>query len=151
LKEIGSQDPTESQIKEYTIETLNQGKVIPGYGHAVLRKTDPRFTVQLDFANKYFPDAQLVKVVNRIYNVVPEILGTKGKIKNPWPNVDAISGALLTSVGIKEFPVYTMLFGVSRSLGVLTSLIWDRIYGLSIERPSSEPLSWFVEKTGFKG
>ncbi len=146
LKALGTDDPTASQVAAYTRETLANGRVIPGYGHAVLRKTDPRFTVQMDFANKYIPDAPLIKVVKTIYDVVPQVLGETGKVKNPWPNVDAISGALLESYGIKEYPVYTMLFGVSRALGVLTQLIWDRIYGLPIERPSSQNLDWFLNK-----
>ncbi len=150
LSDLKTNDPSEQQIRKYTIDTLQQGRVIPGYGHAVLRKTDPRFTVQLDFANKYIPNAPLIKVANRIYNVVPDVLLNTGKIKNPWPNVDAISGSLLSSYGITEFPVYTMMFGVSRSLGVLTQLIWDRMYGLPIERPSSETLEWFALKAGLK-
>jgi citrate synthase len=150
LLDLGTEDPSEAQIKQYTIDTLAKGQVVPGYGHAVLRKTDPRFTVQLDFANKYIPNAPLIKVVRNIYNVVPEVLGTTGKIKNPWPNVDAISGSLLSSYGIKEYPIYTMLFGVSRALGVLTSLIWDRIYGLPLERPNSKTLDFFKEKAGYK-
>jgi len=144
-REIGSDDPTESQIKEYALNTLSKGRVIPGYGHAVLRKTDPRFLVQLEFANKYIPDAPYIKLVNRIYNVVPDVLLSTGKVKNPWPNVDAVSGSLLTSYGITEFPIYTVLFGVSRSLGVLTQLIWDRLLGLPIERPKSQSLQWFVD------
>lgn len=148
LADLGTENPSKEQIKQYAIDTLTAGQVIPGYGHAVLRKTDPRFTVQLDFANKYIPNAPLIKVVRNVYEVVPDVLGTTGKVKNPWPNVDAISGSLLTSYGITDFSVYTMLFGVSRALGVLTQLIWDRLYGLPIERPKSQNLQWFVEKAG---
>ncbi|MBN2743761.1 MAG: citrate (Si)-synthase [Marinilabiliaceae bacterium] len=143
LKTLGSEAPSAAQVEAYARETLSSGRVIPGYGHAVLRKTDPRFTVQLDFANKYIPNAPLIQVVKTIYDVVPKVLGETGKVKNPWPNVDAISGALLESYGIKEYPVYTMLFGVSRALGVLSQLVWDRIYGLPIERPSSQNFEWF--------
>jgi citrate synthase len=116
----------------------------------VLRKTDPRFTEQLNFANKYIPDAPLIELIRNIYEVVPEILLATGKVKNPWPNVDAISGSLLSSYGIKEHSIYTVLFGVSRALGVLSSLIWDRIYGMPLERPTSHTLDWFKEKVGFK-
>jgi citrate synthase len=151
IKEIGTDNPTKEQIREYALTTLEQGRVIPGYGHAVLRKTDPRFTEQLNFANKYIPDATLIQLVRRIYEVVPDVLEATGKVKNPYPNVDAISGSLLSSYGIKEYGIYTVLFGVSRSLGVLSSLIWDRIYGQPLERPSSHPLEWFMEKVGFKG
>ncbi len=150
IEEIGTDNPTKAQIKEYAENTLKQGRVIPGYGHAVLRKTDPRFSEQLDFANKYIPEAPLIKLVRNIYEVVPEVLRSTGKVKNPWPNVDAISGSLLTSYGITEHPIYTVLFGVSRSLGVLSSLVWDRIYGQPLERPSSQSLEWYMDKVGFK-
>lgn len=149
MDELGTDDPTTEQVGEYARATLDAGRVIPGYGHAVLRKTDPRFAVQLDFANKYIPEAPLIKLVKKVYDVVPGILEQTGKVKNPWPNVDAISGSLLSSYGITEYPVYTMLFGVSRALGVLTQLIWDRLYGLPIERPKSQNLDWFKEKAGY--
>ena len=145
-REIGSEQPSVDQIREYAFETLSKGQVIPGYGHAVLRKTDPRFTVQMEFAEKYIPEAPYIQLVKKVFQVVPEVLGTKGKIQNPWPNVDAISGSLLSSYGITEYPIYTVLFGVSRSLGVLTQLIWDRLYGLPIERPKSQTLDWFMDK-----
>ena len=149
VREIGCDNPGEKQIKDYAANTLKRGQVIPGYGHAVLRKTDPRFTVQLEFAKKYAPDASLIQLVDKIYNVVPELLAATGKVKNPWPNVDAISGSLLTSFGISEYPIYTVLFGVSRSLGVLTQLVWDRLYSLPIERPKSQNLAWFMEKANY--
>jgi citrate synthase len=38
---------------------------------------------------------------------------------------------------MKEMNFYTVLFGVSRALGVLSSLIWDRALGLPLERPKS--------------
>jgi citrate synthase len=150
IQEIGSDRPTKDQIRDYAINTLENGRVIPGYGHAVLRKTDPRFSEQLDFANKYIPDAPLIELIRNIYDVVPDILLATGKVKNPWPNVDAISGSLLSSFGIKEYRIYTVLFGVSRSLGVLSSLIWDRIYGQPLERPTSHTLEWFKQKVGFR-
>jgi citrate synthase len=36
-----------------------------------------------------------------------------------------------------EYDFYTVLFGVSRSLGVLASLCWDRALGFPLERPKS--------------
>jgi citrate synthase len=146
MEQLNTQEPTDEQIAAYIEETLQEGRVVPGYGHAVLRITDPRFTVQQQFAEKYIAHDSLINTVNAIYRVAPPILEATGKIKNPWPNVDAISGALLNHYGITEHNFYTVLFGVSRSLGVLASLIYDRIYGLPLERPSSFPLSWFYEK-----
>ncbi len=129
--------PTKEQIAEYLTKTMEEGKVIPGYGHAVLRKTDPRFIAQMEFAKKYMPDDENCKIVHMLYEVVPPILSGIKKIKNPWPNVDAHSGALLIHYGMVEYDFYTVLFGVSRALGVLASLLWDRALGHPIERPSS--------------
>ncbi len=129
--------PTKQQIGEYVKKTLSEGKVVPGYGHAVLRKTDPRFTAQMEFAKKHIPDDPLVQLVWNIYEEVPPILQSLGKVKNPWPNVDAHSGALLVHYGLIEYEFYTVLFGVSRALGVLASLIWDRALQMPLERPKS--------------
>jgi len=135
-KELGK-NPSEDQLKEYVWKTLKSGQVVPGYGHAVLRKTDPRYTCQRGFALKHLPDDDLFQLVSKIYKVVPPILTETGKVKNPWPNVDAHSGVLLQYYGMKEMNYYTVLFGVSRALGVLASLVWDRALGLPIERPKS--------------
>ncbi len=136
-EQIGSESPTRTQIEDYVKKTLSEGKVVPGYGHAVLRKTDPRFTAQMEFGKKHMPDDPLVQTVWTIYEAVPPILSSMGKIKNPWPNVDAHSGALLVHYGMVEYEFYTVLFGVSRALGVLASLCWDRALGFPIERPKS--------------
>jgi citrate synthase len=134
--------PTKEQIKEYVLKTMDEGKVVPGYGHAVLRKTDPRFLAQMDFAKKYMPDDENCQIVHMLYDVLPSILGGIKKIKNPWPNVDAHSGALLIHYGMTEYDFYTVLFGVSRSLGVLASLLWDRALGNPLERPGSVTTEW---------
>lgn len=136
-RELGVELPTKYQIEEYVKKTLSEGKVVPGYGHAVLRKTDPRFTAQMEFGQKHMPDDALVQTVWRLYETVPPILNSLGKIKNPWPNVDAHSGALLVHFGMVEYEFYTVLFGVSRALGVLASLCWDRALGMPLERPKS--------------
>ncbi|MEP7255442.1 MAG: citrate (Si)-synthase, eukaryotic [Ferruginibacter sp.] len=136
-EEIGADVPTKEQIVDYVKKTLSEGKVVPGYGHAVLRQTDPRFTAQMDFGKKHMPDDPLVQTVWNIYEAVPPVLQTVGKIKNPWPNVDAHSGSLLVHYGMVEYEFYTVLFGVSRSLGVLASLCWDRALGFPLERPKS--------------
>lgn len=147
-EELGGGVPTKEQIDAFVRKTLADGKVVPGYGHAVLRKTDPRFTAQMEFAKKHLPNDELVQIVWGVYDTVPGILGDLGKVKNPWPNVDAHSGALLLHYGLKEYEFYTVLFGVSRALGVLASLCWDRALGLSLERPKSVTTEWmkdFVE------
>ena len=136
-EDLGVDLPTKKQIETYVKKTLSEGKVVPGYGHAVLRKTDPRFTAQMEFGKKHMPSDPLVKTVWRVYETVPPILESLGKIKNPWPNVDAHSGALLVHYGMVEYEFYTVLFGVSRALGVLASLCWDRALSFPLERPKS--------------
>lgn len=141
-EELGGGTPTKEQIAAYVRKTLSEGKVVPGYGHAVLRKTDPRFTAQMEFAKKHLPDDELVNIVWNVYDTVPPILQELGKVKNPWPNVDAHSGALLVHYGLVEYEFYTVLFGVSRALGVLASLCWDRAMGQPLERPKSVTTEW---------
>ena len=135
--ELKTDLPSKEQIAEYVKKTLTQGKIVPGYGHAVLRKTDPRFTAQMEFGKKHMPDDPLVQTVWNIYEAVPPVLQALNKVKNPWPNVDAHSGALLVHFGMEQYEFYTVLFGVSRSLGVLASLCWDRALGFPLERPKS--------------
>lgn len=130
-------DVNKEDIKEYLWSTLRSGQVVPGYGHAVLRKTDPRYMAQREFALKHLPDDPLFKLVSLVYEVAPGVLTEHGKTKNPFPNVDAHSGVLLQYYGLKEQNYYTVLFGVSRALGCMSQLIWDRALGLPIERPKS--------------
>ncbi|KAK0043549.1 citrate synthase mitochondrial [Biomphalaria pfeifferi] len=137
LQESLGGEVSDQQLRDFIWNTLKSGQVVPGYGHAVLRKTDPRYLCQREFALKHLPNDPLFKLVSQLYKVVPDILIEQGKAKNPWPNVDAHSGVLLQYYGLKEMNYYTVMFGVSRALGVLASLIWDRALGLPIERPKS--------------
>ena len=146
--ELGGGLPSKDAIEAYVRKTLDEGKVIPGFGHAVLRKTDPRYTAQREFALKHMPDSELFQLISRIYEVVPSVLQELGKVKNPWPNVDAHSGQLLMHYGLTQYDFYTVLFGVSRSLGTLASLIWDRALGMPIERPGSTTTKLLKEKFG---
>jgi citrate synthase len=136
-EQLNTKVPSKEQIEQYVKDTLNAGKVVPGYGHAVLRKTDPRFEAQMEFGKKHMPNDELCQTVWNIYETVPPILQSLGKIKNPWPNVDAHSGALLVHYGLVEYEFYTVLFAVSRALGVLASLCWDRALNFPLERPKS--------------
>jgi len=135
VKEVGY-DATSDDLRKFIRKSL-ETSVVPGYGHAVLRKTDPRYTCQREFALKHLPDDPLFGIVGKLYEVVPDELLALGKVANPWPNVDAHSGVLLQHYGMTEMNYYTVLFGVSRALGVLPSLVWDRVFGLPIERPKS--------------
>jgi citrate synthase len=129
--------PTREELYKFSWDTLNSGHVIPGYGHAVLRVPDPRYTAQMEFAKKRFPDDELVRLADMVFDVVPQVLREQGKAKNPAPNVDAISGTLQYYYGVRDFDFYTVLFGVGRALGVTANYIWARALGMPIERPKS--------------
>lgn len=134
--------PTDEQLKDFAWDTLNSGQVIPGYGHAVLRVTDPRYKAFHEFGEKVCSDDTLFQIVDKVFNIVPGVLKEHGKAKDPWPNVDAISGCLLYHFGLTEFQYYTVLFGVSRAMGMSSQLIVSRALGEAIERPKSVTTEW---------
>ncbi len=142
--------PSDQDLRQFAWDTLNSGQVIPGYGHAVLRITDPRFDAFHEFGARVCPDDELYQIVAKVFKVVPQVLKEHGKVKDPWPNVDAASGCLLYHFGLKEFEYYTVLFGVSRAMGMCAQLIVSRALGEAIERPKSVTTKW-VKETVKKG
>jgi Citrate synthase, C-terminal domain len=80
------------------------------------------------------PNDPMFNLVSQVYKIAPGVLTEHGKTKNPYPNVDAHSGVLLQYYGLTEASYYTVLFGVSRAIGVLPQLIIDRAVGAPIER-----------------
>jgi citrate synthase len=129
--------PSRDELYKFAWDTLNGGKVIPGYGHAVLRVPDPRYMAQMEFAKAHFPQDELVRLADLVFDVVPQVLREQGKAKNPAPNVDAISGTLQYYYGVREFDFYTVLFGIGRALGVTANYVWARALGWPLERPKS--------------
>jgi len=136
-QKLGGAEPTKELVEKALWDTLNAGQVIPGYGHAVLRKTDPRYMAQREFCQKHLPDYPLFKVIDMVFQVAPDVLTKHGKTKNPWPNVDAQSGVIQWYYGLTDWDFYTVLFGIGRALGVLANITWDRALGYAIERPKS--------------
>lgn len=149
ISKVG-ENPTREELEKYCWDTLNSGQVIPGYGHAVLRKTDPRYTSQREFCLKHLPNYPLFKVVSMLYEIIPPVLEKQGKTKNPWPNVDAHSGVVQWYYDVKEYDFYTVLFGVGRALGVLSNIVWDRALGFPIERPKSLTTKMLEDIAGIK-
>jgi len=137
-------------IRQALWDTLNSGQVVPGYGHAVLRKTDPRYMSQREFCLKNLPDYPLFKVISMIFKVAPDVLREHGKAKNPWPNVDAQSGVIQWYYGVTEYSFYTVLFGIGRAIGTLANITWDRALGYPIERPKSLTTGMLEETAGIK-
>jgi len=143
--------PSEEQLREFAIDTLRSGRVIPGYGHAVLRVPDPRYVGFHSFGEEYLSDDPIFQTIDQVYKVVPVVLqeysdervkAGKNPVANCWPNVDAISGSLLYHFDLTEFPYYTVLFSVSRAMGMLSQLILSRAMGTAITRPKSVSTEW---------
>jgi len=134
--------PSRNQLKDYCWDRLSNGRVIPGYGHAVLRCPDPRFSAFVNFGQKHIENDDVFGIVDLLFKVVPDVLQEHGKAKNPWPNVDAASGSLLYYYGLKEFNFYTVLFSISRSMGMISQMVWERALGIPITRPKSVTTEW---------
>jgi citrate synthase len=137
MEKMGGRVPTENEMKQFVWDLLNSGQVVPGFGHAVLRITDPRYTIQREFALNHMADDPIFKYVDLLYRVVPPILKEQGKAKNPWPNVDAHSGIIQWHYGLREYDFYTVLFGIGRAIGICANIIWDRALNYPLERPKS--------------
>lgn len=137
IREHFGELPERADLEKYLANALAHNEIIPGYGHAVLRVTDPRFTAQAEFAEKFMPEDEIYQLVMMVYDSLPPLLIQQGKVKNPYPNVDAINGTLQYHYDVKEFDFYTVLFGLSRVLGLTTHITWSRILGKPIERPKS--------------
>ena len=137
--------PSKDELKQYCWDRLNSGRVIPGYGHAVLRCPDPRFSAFIKFGQEHIKDDDVFTIVDRLFEVVPGVLQDHGKAKNPWPNVDAASGSLLYYYGLKEFNYYTVLFSISRTMGMISQMVWERALGIPITRPKSVTTAWIKQ------
>ncbi len=150
MEKMGGEEPSEEKLKQFVWDTLNQGQVVPGFGHAVLRKTDPRYLLQREFSLKYISDDPIFKYVDMLYKIVPPILMEQGKAKNPWPNVDAQSGVIQWHYGVRQYDFYTVLFGIGRAIGICANIIWDRALSYPLERPKSVTIDMLEELVGIK-
>ena len=137
--------PTQEELKQFCWDRLDNGRVIPGYGHAVLRCPDPRYTAFIEFGKKHIKDDDVFSIVSTLFDVVPPVLQEQGKAKNPWPNVDAASGSLLYYYGLTEFNYYTVLFSISRSMGMIAQMVINRAMGIPITRPKSVTTEWIKQ------
>jgi len=150
MEKMGGKIPSDEEMRKFVWDTLKSGQVIPGYGHAVLRKTDPRYMAQREFCLKHMPEDPIFKYTDMLFRIVPPVLLEQGKAKDPWPNVDAQSGVIQWHYGVTEYDFYTVLFAVGRALGVTANIIWDRGLGYPIERPKSVTTDMLEAVAGIK-
>ncbi|MCB1114516.1 MAG: citrate (Si)-synthase [Chlamydiia bacterium] len=139
VKELG-EDISESDLEKAIRKKLANKELIYGFGHAVLRVEDPRATMFYEMADKNFKDNPYIKMTKKLREVVPGILKENEKIQDPYPNVDAISGSVLAAAGFNYPQYFTVLFGVSRTVGIAIQIVYERLIaregkGLPIVRP----------------
>ncbi|MBC8323166.1 MAG: citrate (Si)-synthase [Candidatus Marinimicrobia bacterium] len=142
IKDHFNGSPSKDELTQFVWERLNSGRVIPGYGHAVLRCPDPRFTAFINFGKENIKGDPVFDIVQNLFDVVPSVLKEQGKAKNPWPNVDAASGSLLHHFGMTEFSFYTVLFSISRAMGMVSQMVINRALAIPITRPKSVTYDW---------
>ncbi len=126
LKEVGEKASV-SDVEALIRRRLEKKQLVFGFGHAVLRVEDPRATLQYDFLQKHYPHHPLVKIVLALRTAGPKVLSENPKISNPYPNVDAVSGTLLTVAGFPYPEYYTLLFGLARCVGIAIQIMSDRL------------------------
>ena len=75
---------SDTDVKDYLWSTLKSGQVVPGYGHAVLRKPDPRFAALMDFASSRpeIANDPVFQLVKKNSEIAPSVLLEHGKVGN---------------------------------------------------------------------
>ena len=126
LDKLGD-NATESDVEALLRERIENKELVFGFGHAVLRAEDVRATIFYDYAEEHFSEDPLVKIVMHLRTVGPKVLKENPKISNPYPNVDAMSGTILTVAGFPYPEYYTILFGLSRSVGIAIQIVYERL------------------------
>lgn len=126
IAELG-EDATNEEVEKLLRQKLANNELIFGFGHAVLRVEDPRATIFYELAAKKYPKHPLVKMTKILRAVGPKVLGENPKISNPYPNVDAISGTVLSAAGFPYEEYYTVLFGLSRVVGIAIQIVYERL------------------------
>lgn len=138
VRSVGSSDPV--RIEEFVRDSLANGRLIFGFGHAVLRAEDPRATIQYELGEQVCPDDDLFRTAKNMREVASRVLKENPKVANPYPNVDAVSGTLLNATGLTDSDYYTVLFGWSRVVGISAQIVDETIHfrggkGVPIYRP----------------
>jgi citrate synthase len=74
---------SDQDVKDYLWKTLKSGRVVPGYGHAVLRKPDPRFEALMDFAaaRPEIANDPVFALVKKNSDIAPGVLTEHGKVR----------------------------------------------------------------------
>ena len=120
------------QAKPQDVEQLIRAKLeskqlVFGFGHAVLRVEDPRATMFYHYAQKHFPNEPLIRTALLLRSEGSRVLKENPKVSDPYPNIDAITGSVLTVAGFPYPDYYTVLFGLARCVGIAIQIVYERM------------------------
>lgn len=147
LKET-SENATSEQVEALIRARLAQNKLVFGFGHAVLRVEDPRATICYETAANLFPGNSLVRMALLLRTAGTKVLKENPKISNPYPNVDAISGTLLSAAGFNYPEYFTVLFAMARVVGISEQIIYERCEARGGKgTPIIRPTYYYKERT----
>jgi citrate synthase len=107
-----------------------------------MKGIDPRYECLRKFCKQKLPEDPYFRLLSKLGGIVPRAMMAQGKVRNPWPNVDAIIGVVFNHFGLRDERFFPVVLGVARSIGALSQLVWDRALCLPLERPSSVTLDW---------
>ncbi len=124
-KEVGDK-ATAKDVEMLIRKRLQENKLVFGFGHAVLRVEDPRATVMYDYLQKHYPAHPLVKIALLLRTEGSKVLKENPKISDPYANIDAISGTMLAASGFDHPEYFTVLFGLSRCVGIARQIVYER-------------------------
>lgn len=125
LKELGP-DATPKQMEDLIRRKLANNELVFGFGHAVLRVEDPRATIFYDLAAKKYPNHPYVKITKLLRTEGSKVLKENPKIADPYPNVDAVSGTILSAANFEYPDYFTVLFGLARAVGIAIQIVYER-------------------------
>jgi citrate synthase len=125
--DIVGERATPHDVEKLIRAKLAKNELIFGFGHAVLRVEDARATVCYEYCQKHFPNHPLVKMALLLRTEGTKVLKENPKIADPYPNIDAISGTMLSAAGFPYSQYYPVLFGLSRTVGIAIQIVYERL------------------------
>lgn len=125
LEQLG-EEASLYDVEKLIQQRLDNKQLVYGFGHAVLRAEDARASVLYEYGRKNFSHDPLIHMALLLREAGPKVLSKNPKVSNPYPNVDAISGSILCASGFNYPEYFTILFGLSRSVGIAIQIVYER-------------------------
>lgn len=125
LQELGP-DTTLKKVENFLRQRIIHEQKIYGFGQAALLVEDPRATVLYRVAEEMYPVDPLCRIANLLRIAVPNVLKENPENINPYANIEAISGALISAAGFAYSEYFALIFGMSRIVGIARQIVYER-------------------------